>query len=101
MKSHTVSVVVEGRSIRVTPDPLMMTAEDELKWSTAGGQRFTVEFDGPGPFASRSLAHDAATKPQRPRTKGRFKYTVILESDASVRLDPEVIVGDPPTDPAP
>ena len=100
-KTHTVSVTVEGRSIRVSPDPVMMTSADELQWSHAGGQRFTVEFDGVGPFASRQLTHDTATTPQRPRMKGRFKYTIALESDPGVMLDPEVIVGDPPTDPEP
>jgi hypothetical protein len=97
MKRHKVSVTVEGRSIRVAPDPLVMTSEDELHWGCTGPQRFTIEFEGTGPFASRKLAHDAATTPQQPRARGRFKYTVALESDASVQLDPDVIVGDPPS----
>lgn len=97
MKRHKVSVMVEGRGIRVSPDPLMMTSDDELHWSCSGPQRFTVEFDGAGPFASRKLGHDAATTPQKPKARGRFKYTVALESDPSVRLDPEVVVGDPPS----
>jgi len=101
MKKHKVSVVVEGRAIRVSPDPLHMTSEDELQWSCSTPHRFTVEFDGAGPFASRKLGHDAAGTPQRPRSKGRFKYTVALESDPTVMLDPEVIVGDPPTKPQP
>ena len=58
-------------------------------------------FDGSGPFTSRSLNHDAATRAQRPKQLGRFKYTVRLESDPSVMLDPDVIVGEPPSDPNP
>jgi len=97
MKRHNVSVTVDGRSIRVSPDPLMMTSDDELRWSCSGPQRFNVEFEGAGPFASRKLGHDEATSPQKPKSRGRFKYTVALESDPSVRLDPEVVVGDPPS----
>lgn len=100
-KSHTISVTVEGRTISVSPDPLRMTSADDLKWIGAGSQKFRIEFDGAGPFAIAKLAHDEATKPQRPRVTGRFKYTVLLESDPSVKLDPEVIVGDPPSTPGP
>jgi hypothetical protein len=101
MKQHSVSVVVEGRGISVSPDPLVMTSEDEIKWACTSSHRFTVEFDGPGPFASRTLAHDSATESQRPKTHGRFKYTVALEADPSVRLDPEVVVEHPPSTPDP
>jgi|SRR5262245_6069075 len=101
MKQHQVSVTVNGRAIRVNPDTVVMTSADELKWISPGAQRITIEFEGAGPFANRTLSHDVATAPQRPRQKGQFKYTVALESDPSVRLDPDVIVGDPPTQPDP
>jgi hypothetical protein len=96
-----VSVTVEGRTIRVTPDPIVITTADELHWRCATSHRFSVEFDGPGPFASRSLGHDVATSPQRPKTRGRYKYTVALESDPSIQLDPVVVVDPPPTTPEP
>ena len=101
MKSHSISVVVEGRAISVSPDPLVMTSDDELSWKCSGPQRITVEFDGAGLFADRRLGHDAATGAQRPKQRGRFKYTVSLESDPSVNLDPDVIVEEPPTTPHP
>jgi len=101
MKRHMVSVTVEGRGLKVSPDPLVMTSTDELHWGCSTPHRFTIEFDGPGPFPDRRLGHDAATAPQRPSKRGRFKYTVALESDPTVRLDPDVIVNDPPTDPHP
>jgi len=101
MKSHSISVTVDGRAISVTPDPLVMTSDDELSWKCSGPQRITVEFDGSGPFESRSLGHDTATRAQRPKQRGRFKYTVSLESDPSVNLDPDVIVEDPPSTPHP
>jgi len=101
MKRHKVSVVVEGREVRVSPDSLTMTSEDEIHWGGEGSLRFTVEFDGAGPFANRVLGHDEANSPKRPTRTGRFKYTVALESDPSIRLDPEVIVGDPPSQPHP
>ena len=100
-KTHKVSVTVEGRSIRVSPDPLIMTSEDEIHWGCSTPHRFTVEFDGTGPFASKKLGHDAATSPRKPTARGRFKYTVALESDPTVQLDPEVVVGEPPSKPGP
>ena len=100
MSTHKVTVTVEGNAIRVSPDPLVMTSRDDVHWASAS-HRFTIEFDGTGPFASRRLAHDVASAPQKPQTRGRFKYTVALEANPAVRLDPEVIVGDPPTDPNP
>jgi hypothetical protein len=101
MKRHKVSVTVEGRGIRVAPDPLVMTTDDELHWGSSGSHRFTIEFDGKGPFSARTLGHDVAAAPQRPKLSGRFKYTVVLESDPTVRLDPEVVVNPPPTNPGP
>jgi hypothetical protein len=98
MKRHKVTVSVQGRTISVSPDPIVMTSADELHWGSSGADRFTVEFDGQGPFASSRLAHDLATSPQRPTRTGRFKYTVALESDPSVSLDPDVVVGDPPSE---
>jgi len=97
VKRHMVSVTVEGGGIRVSPDPLRMTSDDELHWSCSSSDRFTVEFEGTSPFANLKLGHDAAIAPQKPRIRGRFKYTVALESDPSVRLDPVVVVDPPPT----
>ena len=101
MNTHKVQVKVEGRTLRVSPDPVVIQSADELQWSCASPDRFSIEFDGEGPLASRRLDHAAATRPQRPRGSGRFKYTVVLESDPSVRLDPEVIVDQPPGNPNP
>jgi hypothetical protein len=101
MSTHKVQVSVEGRTIRVTPDPVVIQSADELHWNCSTPHRFRVEFDGQGPFANRTLGHDSATQPQRPRGSGRFKYTVSLESDPSIQLDPEVIVEQPPSHPGP
>ena len=43
MKRHKVSITVEGKAIRVSPDPVIMTSEDELHWGSSGGDRFTVD----------------------------------------------------------
>ena len=101
MKRHKISVTVEGRALHVSPDPLVMTSEDELHWGCSSPHRLTIEFEGSGPFKAATLAHDAATSPQRPSKRGRFKYTVSLETDPTVRLDPDVIVNDPPSQPHP
>jgi serine/threonine-protein kinase len=36
MKSHSISVAVDGRTISVSPDPLVMTSDDELRWKCSG-----------------------------------------------------------------
>ena len=95
MKRHKVSVVVEGREVRVSPDSLTMTSEDEIHWGGEGSLRFTVEFDGAGPFANRVLGHDEANSPKRPTRTGRFKYTVALESDPTMNSKRSVAIFKP------
>jgi hypothetical protein len=100
MASHTISVTVGKDSIQVVPNTLMMTSVDDVRWADTNSKVFSIVFDDATAFGSE-LAHSAATTPKRPRAKGRFKYTVVSGDDPSVRLDPEVVVGDPPTDPNP
>lgn len=97
MPTHTIMVTVDAGSIQVQPDTLVMTMLDEVQWSTTNAQRFSIEFDGAGPFAAQLLAHDTATSKQKPKTKGRFKYTVISEANSGLRLDPVIIIDPPPT----
>ena len=99
MKTYTVSVTVGQGSISVQPDRQVMTTDDEVQWASSNGKRFTIEFEGAGPFPNARLAFAAATAKQRPRTKGRFKYTVISEENPTLTLDPEVVVDPPPTGP--
>jgi len=97
-KTHTIAVTVGKDSIRVEPDTLTMTLRDDVKWS-GSGQKFSIVFDGTGPFATRELGHDAATRSQRPGTKGHFKYSVVSAADPKVKLDPIIIVEEPPSGP--
>jgi len=97
MRSHTVSVDVGKDSITVHPDPLVMTSDDEVQWASASGRRFSIEFDGAGPFGSPRLAHAAATARQRPRVLGRFKYSVVSEENPGLKLDPDIIIDPPPS----
>ena len=99
MKTYTVSVTVGQGSISVQPERQVMTTDDEVQWASSNGQRFTIEFEGAGPFSSARLAFTTATARQRPRTKGRFKYTVISDENPTLTLDPEVIIDPPPTGP--
>ncbi len=60
----------------------------------------TVEADvieGDGPFGNGRLDHAAGVGGQKPRVKGRFKYTVVSEENPGLRLDPVIIVDPPPT----
>ena len=97
MKTHTISVTVDANTIKVQPDTLVMTTLDEAQWATTNATRFSIEFEGDGPFESRLLDHNAATGRQKPRTKGRFKYTVVSEANPSLRLDPVIIIDPPPS----
>jgi hypothetical protein len=97
MSSHTIMVTVDSGSIQVRPDTLVMTTLDEVQWATTNARRFSIEFDGAGPFAARQLGHDTAVAKQKPRTKGRFKYTVIAEENTGLRLDPVIVVDPPPS----
>jgi hypothetical protein len=97
VRTHTVSVTIGRNSITVKPDSLVMTTEDEVQWAGDGGKKFSIEFDGKGPFGSSKLAHAAATSRQKPRTLGRFKYTVISDENPGLKLDPDIVVDPPPT----
>lgn len=97
MKTHTVSVTIGRDSITVQPDPLIMTTDDEVQWSGKDAKKFSIEFEGKGPFGSSKLAHAVATSRQRPRTLGQFKYSVISDENPNLILDPGIIVDPPPT----
>ena len=77
MSSHTISVTVSQGSIVVQPDTLQMTTKDDVRWAGKNAKKFSIEFEGDGPFGNRRLAHAAATATQKPRVKGRFKYSVV------------------------
>lgn len=97
--THTINVTVGSDSIQVEPNTLTMSALDSVQWSGTNARAFSIEFDQASPFASRQLPHAAARSAQRPANKGRFKYTVVSTDDPKLRLDPIIIVQDPPTEP--
>ena len=97
MPTHKISVTVEKDSIRVEPEMLTMTSLDEIHWAGTTARKFSIVFDHEGVFGRRELEHSIATTKQRPRVKGRFKYTVVSAEDRAVKLDPVIIVEDPPT----
>jgi hypothetical protein len=97
MAAHQIAVTVDAGSIQVDPETLVMTSDDEVQWAGKNARKFSIVFDGPGPFAQRELAHAIATTSQRPRAKGRFKYSVVSQDDPSLQLDPIVIVEEPNT----
>lgn len=101
MATHKISVTVDTGSIRVEPDTLTMTSKDEVHWLGTNARQFSIEFDNDGPFGQRKLAHAHATTPQKAVKTGRFKYTVISGENPGLKLDPVIIVGEPPTAPIP
>jgi hypothetical protein len=101
MPTHRISVTVDTNAIRVEPETLAMTSADEVHWAGTNPRKFSIVFDNDGVFGRRELDHATATTRQRARLKGRFKYTVVSADDRNLKLDPIIIVGDPPTGPTP
>jgi len=99
MATHKISVTVGNGSIQVEPDTLAMTSADEVHWAGTNSKQFSIVFDHDGVFGQRELPHAVASSRQRPRVQGRFKYTVVSSDDRNLKLDPVIIVGDPPTKP--
>lgn len=95
--THTITVTVEDGSIQVEPDTLVMTADDEVLWAGTNARQFSIEFEKGSPFAERLLSHSLAVSKRRPTSRGRFKYTIVSTANPGVRLDPVIIVEDPPT----
>ena len=95
--THKISVTVDSGSIQVNPDSLVMTAADEVYWGGTNARAFTIAFENEGPFGQRHLSHADAMSRKKPRSKGRFKYTVISVENPGLQLDPEIIIEDPPT----
>ena len=96
MRTHKISVTVDADRIHVTPDPLVMHRTDEVHWAGMNARKFSIVFDGDGPFGARELKHAVATGKQKPSAKGRFKYTVVSEDNPGLKLDPVIIVDEPP-----
>ena len=97
MATHTITVNVGSSTIEVVPETLTMSAVDVVQWAGTNARAFSIEFDGASPFESAQLPYATARSAQRPKTKGRFKYTVVSGEDPKLRLDPVIIVGNPPT----
>lgn len=98
MRTHTISVTIDANGIRVDPDTLVMTSEDEVRWNGTNAKRFSIQFEAASPFAERKLDHDVANTKRRPQSKGRFKYTVVSVEDPAIQLDPIIIVDEPDTE---
>ena len=101
MATHRISVTMNPTSIQVSPETLTMTAADEVYWEGYSPKKFSIAFEGTGPFPQARLSHSAAIERTKPVRRGSFKYTVISDEDPSVKLDPVIIVEDPPTGPNP
>ena len=97
MRSHRISVTVGSDAIQVSPDTLVMSSKDDVQWEATNGRRFSIVFDNDGPFGSRELRHEAATSPRQPKSKGRYKYSIVSEETPGLRLDPVIIIEEPPT----
>lgn len=96
MAQKSISVSIKNGEIDVSPDRLVMTTQDDVKWKIDGKRRFKFEFDR-DPGFGRSLGHNQAVAGRRPTKEGQYKYTVIAEDDDAVRLDPIIVVEEPET----
>lgn len=83
-------------SISVSPDPVEIGANDEVKWECAGGCDFHVVFPNPKrkPFKSQHFdkGNPQSGKPAHvppPGQTKKYKYTVVVGDTA---IDPDVII---------
>lgn len=97
MATHEISVTVDTGSIQVDPETLTMSSRDDVRWAGTNARRFSIVFEGAGPFGQQQLVHSAAIASRRPQAKGRFKYSVVSEENPRLKLDPVIIVEEPPT----
>jgi len=98
MKTHRIEVTVDEGSIRVKPDTLIMTMNDDVQWAGTNARQFSVVFDNAGPFDASELGYARAVTRLKPNSRGHFKYTVVSSDDPALKLDPVIIVEDPPTE---
>jgi len=97
MRSHRIAVTIGADAIQVAPDTLVMSSKDEVQWEATNQRRFSIVFENDGPFGRRELGHDVAINRHQPRSKGRFKYSIVSEDTPGLSLDPVIIVEEPPT----
>jgi hypothetical protein len=101
VRSHTIFITVEDTSIQVVPETLKMRKRDQVRFKATNGRGFSIVFDDKTPFENHRLPFAKAVSTLHPLTKGRFKYTIVSDENPQLQLDPEIIVGDPPTNPRP
>jgi hypothetical protein len=101
MPAHKISVTIGDNAIQVHPDTLSMTTADEVHWAGTNPKKFSIVFENEGVFGRHELDHAMATSRQRAKIRGRFKYTVVSSEKPGLKLDPVIIVGDPPSQPIP
>lgn len=99
MATHQISITVKDDSIRAVPETLVMNVRDDVRWVGTTSRHFSIAFEGAGPFEQAELDHAAAAARRRPRATGRYKYSVIATDPPGPRLDPVIIVEEPPSGP--
>jgi hypothetical protein len=97
MATHKISVTVDEKAIRCEPDELRMTTKDEVSWVATNRRPFSIVFEGNSPLSATQLPFASATTSQKPTAKGYFKYAVVSEENPKLKLDPVIIVEEPPT----
>ena len=101
MPTHRIAVTVGQDAIHVEPDTLVMTSDDLVHWDGGSGRGFSIVFDTHTAFGQKELPHAMARTHQKPKARGRFKYTVVSNDDPKLQLDPIIIVEEPPSKPHP
>lgn len=107
---HTIRVKIEDKNIEIIDDVVEVKGGHLVKWvNIQDNEPFCIIFKynnnknqnangKESPFWVEELSYDGATAFQRVSWGGKFKYTLILDSDHNRRVDPVVDV-DPPTYP--
>lgn len=99
-RSVTINVTVGETSISVDPDTCHVKRAQDIQWAAVNSQPFRIEFANESPFQEMVLDFSAATTPRQVRSEAEmkdYKYTVVSERNPGVKLDPIIIIDDPPS----
>jgi hypothetical protein len=98
--SAVINVTVTETGISVDPDRCRIRRAQSVRWAAVNNEPFRIEFLDESPFEVKVLDFSAATTPSEvtPYAEMReYKYTIVSNRNPTVKLDPIIVIDDPPS----
>lgn len=89
----SIKVTVGETAIEVDPDELVMDPKDSVRWESANGREFRIDFGSDSPFTERTLPFSEAIQTRTPKAnveEREYKYSVV--SEGGLTLDPTIVI---------